>query len=374
MNQSRYFVGLMSGTSADGVDAALIEITQDNLKLIKFITEPLPSELKNALIALNTQPTVHLHTLCSLQKQVADIFSQTTQNLLKQCHLNSEQITAIGSHGQTIYHAPDIPMSIQIGHPAFIAKQTGITTIGDFRIDDMALDGQGAPFAPAFHSQLFGTDAPTFVVNIGGIANISYLSPKSTNRQILGWDTGPGNALMDDICQKQLNIAYDPCGQNASKGKVNQALLTSLLEHPYFSLKAPKSTGRETFHTDWVQTHVTTNNLHISTEDLLTTLCELTAISIAQQILTIELKETINKPAVWIVGGGAFNDYLISRIQSHLPLYIVDSSSKIQVNPDAVEAMMFAWLAQQRLQQKTVPLASVTGAKRNGVLGAIWHS
>ena len=268
MSQNHYFVDSMSGTSADRVDPALLEINQDKLTLIDFISEPLPVELKKALIALNTQPSVHLHTFCALQKQVADIFSQTTQKLLTQCHLNSEQITAIGSHGQTIYHAPDIPMSIQIGHPAFIAKQTGITTIGDFRIDDMALGGQGAPFAPAFHSQLFATDTPTFVVNIGGIANISYLEPKSDNMQILGWDTGPGNALMDDICQKQLNIAYDPCGQNARNGAIHKTLLSKLLKHPYFELSAPKSTGRETFHADWLQTIIVENNLNISSKDL----------------------------------------------------------------------------------------------------------
>ncbi|GAB6069413.1 anhydro-N-acetylmuramic acid kinase [Thiomicrorhabdus hydrogeniphila] len=374
MKQKHYFVGLMSGTSADGVDAALIEINQDKLTLIDFISEPLPIELKNALIALNTQPTVHLHALCALQKQVADIFSQTTLKLLNQCKLETKQITAIGSHGQTIYHAPDIPMSIQIGHPAFIAKQTGITTVGDFRIDDMALGGQGAPFAPAFHSQLFASDAPTFVVNIGGIANISYLAPKPDDMQILGWDTGPGNALMDDICQKQLHIAYDPCGQNARNGSIHTALLSTLLNHPYFELSAPKSTGRETFHTDWIQTIIVENNLNISTQDLLATLCELTAVTIAQQIQTVTIEEPTDKTPVWIVGGGAFNDYLISRIQAHLPQYKVTSSTKNQVNPDAVEAMMFAWLAHQRLQQKTVPLALVTGAKRNGVLGAIWHS
>jgi len=372
MNQPNYFIGLMSGTSADGVDAALIEIDQQNLNLIDFISTPLPTELKNQLIALNTQPNIHLHTLCSLQKQVADIFSQTTQKLLTKCQLNAKQITAIGSHGQTIYHAPDIPMSIQIGHPAMIAKTTGITTVGDFRVDDMALGGQGAPFAPAFHSQLFANSSPTFVVNIGGIANLSYLAPKSDNMQILGWDTGPGNALMDDTCQKQLNTAYDPLGQNARNGTVHKILLKLLLEHPYFKLTAPKSTGRETFHSSWVQTIITENNLTLNTADLLATLCELTAVTIAQQILTLDVFGT-DKTPVWIVGGGAFNDYLITRIQAHLPHCTVANSMQNAVNPDAVEAMMFAWFAHQRLQQIPVPLASVTGAKRNGVLGAIWH-
>ncbi|WP_321324842.1 anhydro-N-acetylmuramic acid kinase [Thiomicrorhabdus sp.] len=378
MPQNNYFIGLMSGTSADGVDAALIKMNQQNInqqhiELIDFISEPLPAELKQNLIALNTKPVMHLQHLALLQKQVADIFSQTTLTLLKKNHLKPEQITAIGSHGQTIYHAPEIPMSIQIGHPAFIAKTTGITTVGDFRIDDMALGGQGAPFAPVFHHQLFANNSPTFVINIGGIANISCLNSNSESKEIIGWDTGPGNALMDDVCQKQLGIQYDPSGQNASQGKINLKLLEHLLTHPYFKLKAPKSTGRETFHTDWVDTLLTEKNIKINTHDLLATLCELTAKTIAQQIQILDISTAVKTPT-WIVGGGAYNDFLISRIQAHLPDCTVASSFQKGINPDAIEAMMFAWLAQQRIENNPIDLAKVTGAKRNGVLGAIWHS
>lgn len=373
MPQNNYFIGLMSGTSADGVDAALIKIKQQHIELIDFISEPLPIELKKSLISLNTNPIIHLQHLALLQKQVADEFSQTTLKLLQKNQLKPEHITAIGSHGQTIFHAPEIPMSIQIGHPAFIAKTTGITTVGDFRIDDMALGGQGAPFAPVFHNQLFSVKEPTFVINIGGIANISYLNSNSEAKEILGWDTGPGNALMDDVCQKHLGIQYDSSGEYASQGKINFNLLEHLLTHPYFKLKAPKSTGRETFHTDWVDTLLTEQNIKINTEDLLATLCELTAMTIAQQIQILEIKSSEKTP-IWIVGGGAYNDFLISRIQTNLPNCKVASSLQNGINPDAIEAMMFAWLAQQRIENNPINLAKVTGAKRNGVLGAIWHS
>ncbi|WP_040726253.1 anhydro-N-acetylmuramic acid kinase [Thiomicrorhabdus sp. Kp2] len=372
MPKPHYFIGLMSGTSADGVDAALIEISQNNIKLIDFLTHQLPSELKQTLIQLNSQPNIALHTLCSLQKNVADVFSLGTLELLKRNNLQASDIQAIGSHGQTIFHAPEIPMSLQIGHPAFIAKTTGITTVADFRVDDMALGGQGAPFAPAFHHRLFANGSDTFVINIGGIANMSYIPAVTSQQKVLGWDTGPGNALMDDICQNHLKLDYDPNGINAQKGRIQPALLKHLLAHPYFTLSAPKSTGRDTFHSEWVNSMLSEHSIEINHFDLLATLCEVTAISISQQIKTINLNTT-EKANVWIVGGGAHNDFLVSRIQQHLPKHMVASSQNNNMNPDAIEAMMFAWLAEQRLHNKTVQLSAVTGANRDAVLGGIWH-
>jgi len=234
MSQANYFIGLMSGTSADGVDAALINTSDNKIELIDFVTTDLPKTLKIALLKLNQDPNIHLKEFCLLNKQVADSFIQATHCLLNSQKIHIENIRAIGSHGQTIYHAPDIPMTLQIGHPAFIAKQTGITTVADFRVDDMALGGEGAPFAPAFHNALFAEQQASFVVNIGGIANISYLPETGSDSAVTGWDTGPGNALMDEVCEKELGISYDPNGTHAKKGHIHNSLLQKLLSHPYF--------------------------------------------------------------------------------------------------------------------------------------------
>lgn len=369
MPDKQYFIGLMSGTSADGVDAALIEIEADNIILVDFLESELSAALKQELLALNQNTFISLENLSRLHKQVADSFIKASQAILQRNGIQAEDVTAIGSHGQTIFHAPEIPMTLQIGHPAFIAKQTCITTVADFRVDDMALGGQGAPFAPAFHQALFQTSQPCCVVNIGGIANISYL-PGLDNGPTIGWDTGPGNALMDEVCQTKFNSSYDRNGAYAKQGNVNSELLEQLLEHPYFRAESPKSTGRDTFNMSWVEATIDKNQFKLHDYDLLATLAELTAVSIAQQIQAL-----IKQPglAVWIVGGGAYNPHLIARIQNHLPECKVASSQTIAINPSAVEAMLCGWLAKERLDDKPIKLSAVTGSERDCVLGAIWH-
>ena len=373
----------MSGTSADGVDVALLDIQHDRILLLDFISPTLPEPLKQSLLALNESPNLSLEDFCQLSFDIALQFSQATQTLLTKNHLQAHEVQAIGSHGQTIYHAPHIPMSLQIGHPAFIAKTTGIQTVADFRVDDMALGGQGAPFAPAFHQVLFKDDQACFAVNIGGIANISYLPGNhNPNQPPIGYDTGPGNALMDEVCQQFFDQNYDENGDLAQQGSVILPLLNQFLSHRYFSQSRPKSTGRETFNSDWVATLVTQHEQLTGTKlaklDLLSTLCELTACSIASQIQQItEEFSSQNNPhtqnmAVWIMGGGAYNQHLISRIQTHLPQYSVQSSEAKQINPNAIEAMMCAWLAEQRINDKTVPLSAVTGAQRDAILGGLW--
>ncbi len=381
MSKSSLYIGLMSGTSADGVDAALVEIKPDKIQLIDFISPSLPEELKHSLLTLNDSATLSLEQFSQLSFDIASQFSQATQAILTKNHLHTNEIQAIGSHGQTIYHAPHIPMSLQIGHPAFIAKTTGIQTVADFRADDMALGGQGAPFAPAFHQILFADTQASFVVNIGGIANISYLPGNSNLKQApIGYDTGPGNALMDEICQQFFDKEFDENGELAKQGKVDNKLLTQLLTHPYFSKVHPKSTGRETFNTNWLAKTVDhyehTSNTTVVKQDLLSTLCELTARTIATEIKKVTTEhsgvESIIKTPVWIVGGGAYNEYLILQLQKQLPQHLVQSSTAKKINPNAIEAMMCAWLAQQRIALKTVPLSAVTGAKRDAILGGLW--
>lgn len=374
LSTSRYFIGLMSGTSVDGIDAALIDCSNTNIRLVDFIEHPLPDALKTQLIALNHTPQLSLESLCQLEHDVAMQFIKATQSLLAKTGLGPKQITAIGSHGQTIFHAPNIPMSLQIGHPAFIAKQTGIDTVADFRIDDLAVSGQGAPLAPTFHQQLFSEDnAGTYVINIGGIANISYLDNRTG--ALYGFDSGPGNALMDELCQQKLDCAFDKNGDIAKRANIEVGLLKQLLQHPYFNQAFPKSTGRETFNTDWLNSQVSSYSNKVSDYDLLTTLCELTAQSIQSGVEQITQQLALTEKAnAWIVGGGAYNTYLIDRIQHALPGFQVQSSVKIDVNPNAVEAMMCGWLAQQRIDLKTIPLSSITGANRNVLLGGLWSA
>lgn len=368
----RYFIGLMSGTSADGVDAALVDCSDSSITLIDFIEHPLPATLKAQLIELNQNQTLSLTDLCQLEHDVAMQFVQATQTLLAKTAVKPESVTAIGSHGQTLFHAPNIPMSLQIGHPAFIAKQTGIDTVADFRIDDLAVGGQGAPLAPSFHQQLFKTQQATYIVNIGGIANVSYLN--ATTQALYGFDTGPGNALMDEICQQQFACPFDKNGDIAQSGQIQADLLKQLLEHPYFALSFPKSTGRETFNSHWLTAELTRYSKPVSAEDLIATLCELTAQSIQRGIQLLETKLNAPTGAIWIVGGGAYNPFLIERIQQALPNYDVQSSLANQINPNAIEAMMCGWLAQQRVDERTIPLKAITGAARDVVCGGLWSA
>lgn len=383
---SQYFVGLMSGTSADGVDAALVEFKGGEILLRHFISPELPPSLKHQLVQLNQSNTLSLEQLAQLSFDLSQQFIQATQQLLAEQNLTAQDICAIGSHGQTIYHAPHIPMTLQIGHPAFIAKATQIQTVADFRVDDMALSGQGAPFAPAFHQVMFQQKNPCFVVNIGGIANVSYLpsqlknSPyKEGGENILqGYDTGPGNALMDEICQQHFNRPFDDGGKLAQQGTLNQALLQQLLAHPYFKLAHPKSTGRETFNLSWLTQQIKQlpDSEKLSPVDILCTLTHFSAITIATEIQKIQsqhIDPSQSQIPVWITGGGAFNTLLIQTIQHHLNDCFVQSAQAINTNPNAIEAMMCAWLAKQRIENKTVPLSYITGAQRDTVLGGLWH-
>jgi anhydro-N-acetylmuramic acid kinase len=372
--QTELYIGLMSGTSVDAIDAALVAINENDLRLEHLISTPLDDSLKQALLACNQQQQIRLHELCRLQSELGQAFANSVQNLLSASNASANQIRAIGSHGQTIFHAPDVQMSLQIGHPAMIAKQTGITTIADFRIDDMALGGQGAPFAPVFHQALFAeTDNTAIAVNIGGIANISVLSALNTNTPITGWDCGPGNGLIDEACQKYLQCAYDKNGAIARTGQIKESLLENLLADDYFAKTPPKSSGRDYFNWQWLESSLGKQTFDsISITDLLATLTELTAITIAHEINKLAT-DTGNKVPVWICGGGAFNEYLIERIATHLPNCSVQSSQVAGHNPDSIEAMLFAWLAYKRLHNQPVALSAVTGASRDAVMGGIWH-
>lgn len=351
----------MSGTSADAIDVALVTIDNQSIRLIDFIDYP--NEHQIDLCKLNSDAQISLKQLAKLHAHLANNFADAALAMLTKHGLEPEEITAIGSHGQTIFHAPELGMSLQIGHPAIIAKKTGIITAADFRVDDMALGGQGAPFAPAFHQAILNPKTPTLVINIGGIANVSYLQPKQPP---LGFDSGPGNALMDELCQRNFNQAYDLAGQLAQQTPPDTSWLADLLSDPYFSQPSPKSTGREYFNQAWLSRYPTSR----SALTQLSTLNQLTVESLASAI------ETLNSPAqtpCYICGGGAYNTTLLKRLQVRLHTHPIKTTEHLGINPDAIEAMMCAWLACNRITNLPTPLKSITGAGKNTVLGGLWH-
>lgn len=352
----------MSGTSLDGVDAALVDFQTQQPVLKGFMTIPYPDSLKQQLDDLNQNPTLTLKSLCQLEHEIAQQFSHAALTLLEATQTQPEQIQAIGSHGQTLYHAPDIPMSLQAGHPAFIAKNAGICTVADFRVDDLAKKGQGAPLAPAFHRILFDTSLPTAVINIGGIANLTYLE----NDRVIGFDSGPGNGLMDSYCQTALAQPYDKNGALAAKGKVKPELLSKWLADPYFTKSAPKSTGKEYFNANWLKE--TSDSLeHYAPEEVLSSLAQLTIETLLMALSTLPKQPQ----SLWICGGGANNHPLVDRLQAQLP-YSVQTTQALNINPDAIEAMMCAWLAKQRLSNTPIALKTITGAETDSILGGIW--
>ena len=301
--------------------------------------------------------------------ELGHVFADSVQALLQQTKLTANQIHAIGSHGQTIRHVPNqtIPYTLQIGDPNIIAARTGITCVADFRRRDLALGGQAAPLAPAFHAdQLRSNTENRWVLNIGGIANATLL-PKNPNTAAIGFDTGPGNTLLNLWIKQHQQVDYDHHGKWARSGTIQPDLLTALLQEPYFQAPAPKSTGRELFNLSWLE-QVLKHFPTLHAANIQATLTELTATSIA----TALQNQANDAHNVFICGGGIHNHYLIERLQHHLPHWQLHSTAAVGIDPDWMEAMAFAWLAQQTLHRKPGNLPSVTGARKPAVLGAIY--
>jgi anhydro-N-acetylmuramic acid kinase len=360
------YIGLMSGTSLDGIDAALIDFSDGKIKLLEFCYQPYTADFRQQIHQLSQphQP-IFLTEIGEMDAQLGHIFANTVMTLINKAKLASSEIIAIGSHGQTIYHAPEGPngFSMQIGDPNRIAEITGITTICDFRRRDIANGGQGAPLVPAFHQAIFAkSDNIITVLNIGGIANISILK----DNQVFGFDTGPGNAFMDYWCQQHIDKPYDCNGEWGSQGKVNSELLTHLLNDAYFDLPPPKSTGKEYFSPNWLK-HKLAAFPDCSPVDVQATLCELTSKSIANAIL----EHAANSHRILVCGGGAHNHRLMSNLTECLSTPVV-STEAYGIHPDHVEAMAFAWLARQTINHLPGNLCSVTGAKKPAVLGGIY--
>ena len=363
---SQLYIGLMSGTSLDGLDATLVDFSENPPKLIETYSSPYPTSLKKRVLKLCTPGDNEIDSLGEIDIELGRWFAESVNKLLQQSKHNNTDIVAIGSHGQTIRHRPGIthPFSLQIGDPNTVAFKTGITTIADFRRFDIAAGGQGAPLVPAFHQAVFSTNTEERVIlNIGGIANITHL-PK-TDEKIIGFDTGPGNVLMDAWMQEYYGKSYDEDGAIARSGEIQEELLGNLLSDPFFQQAPPKSTGREHFNMQWL-----TGRLHktMAARDILATLCEFTAVSISDAIKT----HAENTQACFICGGGARNTYLLERIQTHLRKTRITTTQELGLNGDWVEATAFAWLAYRRINGLAGNLPAVTGAQSPVLLGGIY--
>lgn len=362
------YIGLLSGTSMDAIDAALVEL--EPLRLLTTYTDPLPSALRQQLFTLVERRTTSLEDLGTLDTQIGRLFAEATIQLLIKAKISAGKVQAIGSHGQTICHwarAP-YPFTLQLGDPNIIAEMTGITTVADFRRRDLAAGGQGAPLAPAFHATFLRDPYRNrAVLNVGGIANISFL-PSDSKKRIWGFDTGPGNALMDGWILRCLNKPLDQGGRWAASGRINKTLLQYLLSDSYFSLPPPKSTGREYFNMNWLNHRLGEMEAKISSADIQATLCALTTASVklAVQNFGPQTKEIL------VCGGGANNGTLMRNLQEQLAPCQVTTTAAYGIPTQWVEACTFAWLAKQTLAGLPGNLPEVTGAKHPVILGAIY--
>ena len=366
---SELYIGLMSGTSMDGIDAALVELSNNQFKLVGTHSHPLPADLKFTLqqLALD-QPGTSIDQLGEADAELGELFADATNHLLKIHHYQASDVIAIGCHGQTIRHRPDLkyPFSLQIGDANRIAHRTGITTISDFRRRDIAAGGEGAPLAPAFHKAFFSSTTETRgVLNIGGIANITYL-PSDPAQLCSGFDTGPGNMLMDSWIQKHQQEEFDRDGRWAASGQLDHPLIKQLMNDPYLQQTPPKSTGREHYHLKWLEQQLENFN-DLKAENVQASLCEFTCLSIQQalQLYAPDIQQLI------VCGGGVHNQHLMRRLQSLNPDIPVNSSEHFGLDPDWVEAVAFAWLARQTLTGQSGNLPEVTGADKAVILGAI---
>ena len=363
------YIGLMSGTSMDGIDAALVEFDDRRCQVIATQCHKFPDDLRSAIIAATCEPEhCMVDTIGRLDNWVGEAFRDAALQLIAESKTDAAQIVAIGSHGQTLRHQPriDRPFTLQIGDPNIIAAGTGITTVADFRRRDLALGGEGAPLLPPFHQWLFSDDKTNRVVlNIGGIANITILPAGSD--EVTGFDTGPGNTLLDAWIQTSKGKKFDKDGNWAKSGKIATELLELLLQDPYFTLPPPKSTGFEYFNLMWLRQALAETEA-IAEADVQATLCALTARSIADAIQ----KYAPGTGELLICGGGIDNTELIRWIGSALPGVKAHSTADFGLEPDWVEAAAFAWLAKRCLEKEPGNLPGVTGASRAAILGGIY--
>ena len=392
---SERYIGLMSGTSLDGVDAVLVDFAKEdtsqafssrpqtpthnapsvnansslNLEVLAHVALPFAQEFKQTLLALNAPAENEIHRSALAANALTAVYAQAVQALLDDTQLKATQIRAIGAHGQTVRHQPGkhdgIGYTTQLNNPSLLAERTGIAVVADFRSRDIAAGGQGAPLVPVFHQGVFAQPNETIgVLNIGGIANLSVLQAKG---DVIGFDCGPGNALMDYWCMQHRGLAYDDDGQWARTGHVHGPLLQAMLSEPFLQETPPKSTGRDLVHVQWLTSHLA-NLANISAVDVQSTLTELTALACANDVL----RHAHSAKELIVCGGGALNGFLMERLQAALPNCKVLSSTDRGMPPLQVEATAFAWLARQTVLGLTGNAPKVTGAKGARILGGVF--
>lgn len=368
MTKQAFWIGVMSGSSLDGVDVALLTLDDDVCEVVATHFQAYPENLKTTLLGLHSPVDNELENAAVVSNTLAYHYAEAIHALLQRENVSTSNVLAIGCHGQTIRHQPKLSKqpgySIQLGNHALLAELTNTTVVGDFRSRDIAAGGQGAPLVPAFHQALFSSnDDNRAIVNIGGIANISYLKK---NGNVIGFDTGPGNVLIDYWTQLKTEQAYDKNGEWAASGKPIQNLLASMLSAPYFTETPPKSTGRDLFNKDWLSKHML--SLDDDPQDIARTLVELTTETIYDGIT----QHCHDVDAVYICGGGAHNQLLMSRLKTRLGKIPLDTTAALGVGVDWVEAVAFGWLAKQAIALKPANLPAATGAKGPRILGAIY--
>ncbi|MDQ3058183.1 MAG: anhydro-N-acetylmuramic acid kinase [Pseudomonadota bacterium] len=375
-----YTIGLMSGTSLDGADGVLVDFSSPSLRIVASATEPFSEPFRSELLALNTPGPTELHRAALAGNQLAAVYARVVHKLLDSAAsqgIAPGQIQAVGAHGQTVRHQPQrlsadpagAGYTLQLNNPALLAELSGLDVVADFRSRDVAAGGQGAPLVPAFHQGIFGRpDSAVAVLNLGGISNLSLLPPaSSTTSPVLGFDCGPGNALMDAWCQQHTGQPFDTGGAWAASGKLLPALLASLLDEPYFSLPIPKSTGRDLFSLAWLAAKLAPCAAE-RPEDVQHTLTEFTARACVADVQ----RHGPDSAELVVCGGGAYNQFLLARLRAGLPSLRVSTSDEHGLPPLQVEAAAFAWLARQTINRQPGNLPSVTGAAGLRVLGAIY--
>ena len=393
-SKSEWYVGLMSGTSLDGVDGVLVDFSEQKLRVAQHVSRPFAIELRAELLALNQPGDNELHRAALAANALVRLYAQVVTDLLSASGMTADRIAAIGAHGQTVRHRPGefdgdpshgipaVGYTLQLNNPALLAELTGIDVVSDFRSRDLAAGGQGAPLVPAFHRAVFGRPGETvFVLNIGGIANLSVLG---AGGDVIGFDCGPGNALMDAWCQQHTGQPFDMHGSWAATGQILPDLLAALMAEPYLAKAPPKSTGRDLFSPDWLARHLQSWS-GVNPADVQATLTEYTASACASgvdsyakysdstlpqgEMSTGEQRD--GRACLIVCGGGALNTQLMLRLQALLPDHQVVPSQQRGLPPLEVEAAAFAWLARRTLRRETGSLESVTGARGARVLGCV---
>lgn len=367
------FVGLMSGTSMDAVDAVCVDFAGGMPRLVATHVHSIPEEIRSDVLSIAVGSKRHgLDQLAVLDVRMGELFADAALEVIERAAIVPSAIQAIGSHGQTVVHQPrgKWPYSTQIGDPNVIVERTGITTVADFRRRDIAAGGQGAPLVPAFHQAVFrSSEINRLVVNIGGMSNITVLA-QDNSVPVLGFDTGPGNVLLDAWASQHLGVPLDENGGWAATGKVHSGLLEKFLRDEFFSLSPPKSTGRDRFNLSWIQKNLAGIAASLAPEDIQRTLCELTVLT-----LSAAITEYSDSPReVLVCGGGVHNPLIMEGLARTLAGDTVHSTQRCGVHPDWVEATAFAWLAGRTLAGLPGNLPSVTGATRPVVLGAVYRA